>query len=260
MNKFKFVFCFLLMILVFPQISGSQTKFHFYVYGGLSVPVGDFNQVVPLVDTVREDWPYQTKIAYNLGAMGMFPLDKKEKWNLTFGLTYTAFRNNIAVVVPGSSTGGGLDNEVSPGGNVNFNPKIDLFTLSLGAGYDFSPKNDLHPMLSLEATGNFFSGSFNFDATSSAYTSANLKSSFRLGLQFGGALEYKINPNYGLYGGIKYNLANLIGRTADNSTQTASIALGDKEHSENGVTRSSKTISYFQISVGLALYLNGNSK
>ena len=61
---------------------------------------------------------------------------------------------------------------------------------------------------------------------------------------------------------MKYNLVNLIGKTGDNSLQTASIGLGDKEHTENGITRSGKTISYLQISIGASLYFQnpGESK
>ncbi|MFI5144273.1 MAG: opacity family porin [Ignavibacteria bacterium] len=208
----------------------------------------------PLIDSVREDWPYQMKVAYNLGAVGLFPITKQRNLNIMFGITYTAFSNNIDILVP-AGTGSNIDAGADTGTTITFNPKINVFTLNLGLLYKFNLDKKLHPILSFDVTGNFLSGTVNFsNSPSKLYTSTDIKSAFRGGLQFGAGLEYMINDYFGLYGGMKYNFVNLIGKQADNSTQTISIALGDKEHTENGVTRSSKNISYIQISVGASLY------
>lgn len=254
-NRILIVSILLLQISI--SING-QTKLHFIVSGGLSLPLGDFKLEVPTVDTVRADWPYQTKIGYHFGAAGILPLDKRENINLSFGISYTSLSNNIGVITPATSNGGNnFDNESQGGVSVTFMPRINLYTINCGILYVFSPKNKFHPMFSLEGAINFFSGHFDFDQTStSIYSRADLKSSIRFGLLFGGGLEYRIDKNFGIFGGMKYSIANLVGKTAENSSLTSSIALGDKGHSENGMTRSTKNISYFQISLGVVLYLN----
>ena len=248
-----------IVFLLAAKVTYSQLNMRIIVSGGVSFPSADFKQDVPIVDTVREDWPYQLKIGYNLSAIGVLPLNKQKNINLTFGLTYTSLSNNVGVIAPVAGGGNRDNNGLGTGSDVTFMPKIALYTLNLGGVYIFNIKKQFKQMLSMDITGNFFTGNFDFDITNTGtYTPTDLKSTLRFGLQFGGALEYQINDNYGIYLGTKYNLANLVGRTADVSTQTISIALGDKEHSENGIVRPSKTISYFQLSAGVVLYLNDN--
>jgi hypothetical protein len=253
-NLKLFLLSFTLIVLLVNN-SSSQSKFSVFLFGGYTAPVGDLHTEVPLLDTVREDWPYQMKVAYNLGAIGMYPITKHKNLNLTFGITYTAFSNSIDILVPTTGIGGNIDAGADTGTTITFNPKIHIFTLNLGVLYKFNLDKKLRPMLSFDLTGNFISGSIDFSSSpTSLYTSSDVKSSLRGGIQFGGGLEYLINDYFGLYGAIKYNLVNLIGKTGDNSLQTASIGLGDKQHTENGITRSGKTISYLQISIGASLY------
>ncbi len=256
MNNYKSYFILFSALLLLVNLSYSQSKFSVILSGGYTAPLADFHTEVPLVDSVREDWPYQMKVAYNLGVQGTFPISKQKNLNLSLGITYTSFSNNIDIFVPNPTNGGGnVDAGSDTGTTITFTPKINLFTLNLGLLYKFNLDKKLRPMLSFDLTGNLFSGTISFsNAPTSLYTQSDIKSAFRMGFQLGGGLEYLINDYFGLYGGMKYNMANLIGKTADNSTLTASIALGDKEHTENGITRSSKTISYFQISIGGVLY------
>jgi len=251
-NLKKFILSFFIIFL-FAGTSFSQSKFSLILSGGYTAPLGNLHTEVPLVDSLREDWPYQMKVAYNLGAAGVFPITKQRNLNIMFGITYTAFSNSIDIIVPPGT--GGIDAGADTGTTITFNPKIHVFTLNLGLLYKFNLDKKLRPMLSFDFTGNFLSGTVDFSSSpSKLYTSTDIKSAFRGGIQFGAGLEYMVNDYFGLYGGMKYNFVNLIGKQADNSTQTVSIALGDKEHTESGVTRSGKNISYIQLSVGASLY------
>lgn len=253
MGNLKTFILTLSVILLLTNCSFSQSKFSVIVSGGYTAPLGDFHTEVPLVDSVREDWPYQMKVAYNLGAVGLFPISKQKNLNVMFGITYTSFSNNIDILVP--VTGGNIDAGSDTGTTITFNPKINVFTLNLGLLYKFNLDKKLRPMLSFDFTGNFLSGTVNFTSSPTPlYTSADIKSAFRGGIQIGAGLEYMINDYFGLYGGMKYNFVNLIGKSSDNSSQTASIAFGDKGHTENGITRTGKNISYLQISFGASLY------
>ena len=250
-------FIFLILILSTAQ---SQTNFSLYITGGFTAPMGDFKQDVPLINAQRENWPYQMKTGYHVGIGGLLPIEKKNNINFSFGITYTAFSNNIGTIDTTSTTGSAVkDANVPAGTPVTFSPRINLYTVNLGVTYIFSPKQKFHPLLSLDATGNFFSGNFSYDGASSSstiYQAADLKSSFRFGLQFGGGLEYRINDGFGVVASLKYNLANLLGKSDESSANTASIAFGDKAHTrDNGEIVGSRSISYLQISFGAVFYL-----
>ena len=255
MSNLKFLLLSLLILCFCVYNSSSQSKFSVLVSGGYTAPLGDFHSEVPLVDSVREDWPYQMKAAYNFGVLGLYPITKQKNLNIAFGITYTAFSNSIDILVPSSGTGGNIDAGVDTGTTLTINPKIHMFTVSLGVLYKFGLNKKLRPMLSFDLTGNFLSGTVDFTSSpTSLYTSTEIKSAFRGGFQLGGGFEYLINDYFGLYGGLKYNLVNLLGKSSENSTQTASITLGDKSHTINGISRPNRTISYIQISFGASLY------
>lgn len=258
MGIIKNLILIFLALIITISSSNSQPKMSIFIFGGYSTPLGDFKQDVPEFNYIRANWPYQTSAAYNLGAIGILPIEKKRKLNLSFGITYTAFSHNITVYDSTTPSGGGIDNLSTGFSQVTFSPKINLFTLNFGIAYVFNPEKAFHPWVLLDATGNFFSGQFNFDKTTNGYSSSDLKSEIRLGLQFGGGLEYKINNDIGVFASIKYNLANLIGKSAENSESTSSVALGDKSHTEFGTSFGNRSISYLQMSVGIVLYLHDN--
>ena len=251
----------LFILFIITGESNSRSNISLQLLGGLSFPAGNFGQQVPLIDTVRGVWPYQMKIAYSFGARGVLALKKDRKLNLTLGLNYSAFSNKQEVINIYATTGGGTSwtDKAGEGGNatVTFHPKVNIITLSAGVDYKFSPKETLDPFAGAEITANFFSGSFSFDQISTGiYTPADLTSTTRMGLQLTGGVEYRINENFGLLGGVRVNFANLIGKTsASKDIHTQNIELSDKGINANGTTSSALNITYIGIFLGINLYL-----
>jgi opacity protein-like surface antigen len=239
----------------------TQSNISIQITGGINFPAGNFGQQVPLLDTTRTLWPYQMKTAYSVGARGKIALKKDRKLNLTFGLNYSAFSNNQQVINIYATTGEGSSwtdrSGIGGTATVTFHPKVNIITIAAGIDYNFNPKSKLSPFADAEITANFFSGSFTFDETSQGvYAPVNLTTATRVGLQLAGGVEYRINENWGLLGGLRTNFANLIGKTAPpQDLHTQQIELGDKSGTVYGSSTPSLNIVYINIFVGVQLFL-----
>jgi len=233
MKRTNILFSLLILCLLAGSIY-SQPKFTINLTGGYSAPLGDFKQ--PL-DTVPEGFPYMMKSGINFGIDGKLAIGKKGNIRVVFGANYNMFKNSGTTVVG------------------QFNPKINIFVISLGGEYAFSPsKSKINPFIGLDFTANFFSGSF--DLPGDPHT--NMKSETRIGIQPGAGIDFALSKNVGAVLGLKYHIVNLIGAGADNESQIAAneIDLGDKPHTlADGTTSKAKTVSYIQVYAGVSLYI-----
>jgi len=262
MKKKIFSISLLLCLLTHTPIIRAQSIISIQILGGISFPAGNFGQQVPLTDTVRAIWPYQMKMAYSIGARGILALKKNHKLNLTLGLNYSAFSNKQEVINIYATSSGGTawQDRAGEGGTatITFHPKVNIITLSAGLDYKFKPKAKLDPFADIELTVNYFTGNFSFDQISNGiYSTADLSSTTRVGFQLTGGLQYDINDNFGLIGGLRVDFTNLLGKTsASQDIHTQNIELSDKGITASGSTSSALNIAYVGLFLGVNLYLN----
>jgi outer membrane protein W len=249
----------LLLILVLGLINTaySQPKFTVHLTGGYGVPLGDFKVDIPTDPTKRldaDDFPYYTKQLINVGLDGKLAFGKKGNARVVFGVAYNMFSNNTDAATMRIDTNGTL-------GQVNFKPKVNVLSISLGGEWAFMPKGKVNPFVGLDVVGNFFSGKFQFGQSvftkGAMRTELAMKSETRIGLQFGAGADFMLSKNVGAVVGIKYHMINPLGKGADNEAEVAAdeVDLGDKEHvRDDGTTSPNKNLSSFMGYVGVSFY------
>jgi hypothetical protein len=182
--------------------------------------------------------------------LGKLGIGKKRNVKVTLGFNFNGFTNSVD-----------LNNIYYPGNTVTFIPHVNIITITGGGEYDFLPKGKINPFIGLDVTLNIWNGSFRFDNSGDTlpeYYPAKMKSETRLGFQFGAGAEYSIGKDMGLVAGVKYNMANLIGKSYMEPSTLASteVQLGDKANNGNPA----KNISYLQIYGGFVFYLSPQHK
>lgn len=252
MKNTLFTLCTLFAVL-FSSQSFSQSKFTIHVTGGYSLPLGDFKSDIVSPDTTTTNWPYRMKSGFNVGAVGKLALGKTANFRLTFGFNYSSFSNEGTVsnvygtVIPPNSV------NLAYGASRTFNPKVSLITISLGGEYAFMPAEKINPFVGLDITSNFWGGSFKFTpADTGVYRDQDMKAEARFGLQLNGGCEFKLSNQIGLVVGLKYNMANLVGKGQDDASEIGpnEIDLSDKAHGNFPA----RNVSYLQTYAGLSIY------
>lgn len=141
---------------------------------------------------------------------------------------------------------------------------MNMLTTSLGIEYAFQPKEKYNFFIGTDLTANFFSGSFNYEPPLTGIPDISLEPATRFGLQFNLGTEAALNENIGIVVGMKYHLANLIGKDSDTSTFSVLLPnerpLNDGEYTYAGNTVSAKNISYVQFYAGIIFFLNQQRK
>ncbi|MEO8512372.1 MAG: outer membrane beta-barrel protein [Ignavibacteria bacterium] len=221
----------------------SQPQLKVHITGGYSLPLPDLKGDL---NTLADTGTYFMKQGIGFGADVKYYLGKKRNVGLTLGLGYQMFSNSSD-----SSTATGV---------TAIKNKLNAFTVGLGIEYNFMPKGKTQPFLGAEFTGHFFSGSF--EGKFGTLTTTNtLKSASRFGIAVGGGLDFKLGKSVGAIVGVKYNMANLIGKAFDSTgLGTNEYALDDKEHTENNATVKAKNINYLQLYAGVSFFFNEPKK
>lgn len=221
----------------------SQPQIKVHVTGGYNLPLPDLKGDL---NTAADSNTYMMKQGFGFGADAKYYLGKKRNVGITLGLGYQMFSNSSD-----SSTATGL---------TNVKGKLNAFNFGLGVEYNFMPKGKTQPFLGAEFTGHFFSG--DAEGTILGTTSKRtLKSASRFGVAIGGGLDFKLGKSVGAIVGVKYHLANLLGKAYDSTgLATTEFALDDKEHTMNGATVSAKNISYIQMYAGVSFFFNEPKK
>ena len=249
MKSVKLLFVSVIVLAAFSGQVFSQPKFVLHITGGLSVPFPDLKGDVSTILTTPNniDDNYLMKLGFNFGADGKYAFDKKGNFRGVFGIGYNIFVNPADLV--------------SIGTTINYRPTIGILTLSLGPEYAFLPKEKFNPFVGVDFTANFISGSYEYSLQTTTLSNITLESAARFGLQFGLGGDIKLGKNIGLVVGVKYNLANLIGKDSDTSKISAtSHALNDAEYTYNNKTYPAKSISYVQIYSGITFYIGQPKK
>jgi opacity protein-like surface antigen len=211
----------------------SQNQVTVHVTGGYDLPMQDFKGTIGS-DTNN----YVQKSGFNVGADGKYYLGKKRNVGVTLSLGYNGFTSGTYTYPDGSTL-------IS---------KINIFVAGLGIEYAFMPKGKANPFIGAEFTGNFFGGSSTFTSSGGTVTETSVNSASRFGVQFNGGVDIKFSKSIGGVIGIRYSLANLIGKKYE--ITSTSINLNDAAYtSSSGINVSAKNISYLQFYGGISFYL-----
>lgn len=220
----------------------SQPQLKVHLTGGYNLPMGQLKG--DLLDSADQVNTFGMKSGFNAGADVKYFLGKKRNVGITLGLTYNSFSNSI------DST------------TYKYKQKLNSFQVALGVEYSFMPKGKTQPYLGLEFTGNFFSGDGTTTPTTGTETKFTLKSASRFGVAIGGGIDFAFSKSIGANIGVKYQLANLIGKAYDSTTTIGAteFPLNDKEYTVGTTTFAAKSISYIQLSAGLTFFFNQPKK
>jgi opacity protein-like surface antigen len=243
------------LFLIFTVYLNSQTKYNITVFGGYSMPFADLKGDFP--DTLGTSLPdfnkagtLLTKSGFNIGAIGKYCVDTLGKARITAGFNYNSFS--------------GSKDYKRTGGTLTYKNKVNIFTISAGAEYNFLPKKKFDPFIGLDLAVNFFSG--NIIASGDSSYTIQRKTENRFGVIANAGLDIKLNKSIGAVIGIKYSLSNLIGKKTDiintgNNTpvidieETGSSTLNELGlNDEESSTNRSKSIYFLQIYAGLSFY------
>ena len=250
MKLIKLPIVVILVLLASSVNLQSQPKFIAHVTGGISVPLPDLQGDIDLNALVAPttEKNYLMKLGINFGADAKYAFDKKGSFRGVFGVGYNMFMNPADLLGLGST--------------IKFRPTIGILTLSLGPEYAFLPKGKVNPFIGVDFTANFINGSFEYEPQMSPiFTNITLESAARFGVQFGIGTDITLGKNIGIVVGVKYHIANLVGKDSDTSKLTGTTrALNDKEYTSGNVTVSAKNISYVHIYTGLAFFFGQPKK
>jgi hypothetical protein len=239
----------IILAVIFAATSSSfaQPKLLIHVTGGYSLPLGELKgdladafATPPVVANPKKAY---MKTGFNFGADIKYAFDKKGYFRGALGLGYNMFSNSYDLTTPVANT---------------FKVKFNYFGFSIGPEVNFLPKGKANPFIGVDFTGNFYSGKQTWTTLDSNFTESTLTTGSRFGLAFGGGLDVKLGKKVGFVVGLKYNLINLIGKKAYDSTVTPTAgeyALYDKEYTQGGTTWNSMNLSDLKIYVGVTFFL-----
>jgi outer membrane protein W len=240
LKKLSAIFAVLVIMFAASNIY-SQAQVVLHVTGGYDLPMsqlkGDATVATDLQNT------YVMKSGWNAGADGKYYLGKKRNVGITLSLGYHSFSSGD--VTPANGTPG-----------YTFRDKINSFTAGLGIEYAFLPKGKANPFIGAEFTGNFFSGkAYVTSPTTTDSVAGTLTSASRFGVQFNGGVDIMFSKSIGAVIGVKYNLANLIGKKYDSTSTTAGeFPLNDAANGSG--TYTARNIGWLQLYAGVSFYFN----
>ncbi len=178
----------------------SQPQMKVHVYGGYNVPLGNLGGNSKYNTATLPDVYLYMKSGFNAGAdIKYFPGKKRN-----IGLLLIAAYN-------GYSTGDLTGNAFTDGKRT-----LNDIRIGIGAEYDFMPLKKVNPFFGIDLTGNFLSGKFTPSATNSVEQTMN--SASRFGFAIGAGLDIAVGKSWGFVIGAKYDMINLIGKKAYDST------------------------------------------
>jgi len=227
-------------------------KFAFHVYGGYTMTLPDLKGDFPGdLLSGKNPTPYFVKNGFNFGVDGKYYIDKKSTFGIILTLTYTMLSSGDIGVSD-------LDtNSIFGIGSGTWRTNMNIFTIGIGAEYDFAPKRPANPFVNAQFTTNIIGGNVKFEQ-SGGYVpsySADMESAVRFGAQFGAGVDVKLSKSIGVIIGGRYHMANLFGKDSTTSTST-SYGLNDKETT----TMKSRKMAYLQFFAGMSFYFGQKTK
>jgi len=224
----------IVVLLLIINIGFSQSKLIVQFSAGYLLPLPDFKGNIP---SSPGDNNYQMKSGFNFGVDGKYAIDKNNMFRVTASLTYSMCSNSGDIA--------GETNSLET-------HKINIFSAGAGAEFAITKFKKFTPFLGAEFTANLFSGKYEIEIGDTVYNTSNLKSEWRFGILVNGGADIRLEKDMGIVLGVKYNMANLIGKNS--SSSSGELMLNDKEYTVNGTQIASKNIQYLQLYAGLSIY------
>ena len=235
---------FIAPLIIFSclRLSYAQPKVILHLTGGYSIPSADLRGTYPGYPEIAPS-AYFMNSGFNFSVDGKYYINKQRSMGITLGLSYNVFSTD--------DLGGNTDEFGNP---YTVKNNIYLFTVDMGLEYCFAPKAKINPFVGAEFAVNLFNGSSTPSRGSSVLT---LKPSTRFGVNFGGGIEWHIGQTAGLVLGVKYDLANLIGKKDTTESKSGKdYTLVDAAYTDvTGKSESSRSIQYIQLYAGVSFYL-----
>ncbi len=227
--KIKYsVTAFFLILLVYSNVTAQFDKPVFQLGFGVSEPYNDLRGTYYTTQTLKQYQVltvnpdlmtnnYGGKTGLNFFGKGKINFDKYSTIRGTLGVSFATF-NTFE-----SSKSGNIGVQV-----ININNQVDTLLTSINYTYTFSNFGiglglELAPTSFTNLVSPYFGGSFNFNfldgdlsRTENGRDSVGLSfSGFRMGVTFDAGIEAKVNNNFGLALGFKYDLGNLLLKNTD---------------------------------------------
>ncbi len=238
-NKIKMTYMTRVLALLFmfliPASGGyAQSKLMIQFDVGYVLPLPDFRGDIP---PEPGDNNYQMNSGIHFGAMGKYAIDKRNMFRVTASVKYSMCSNS---------------GQISGYANSLETHKINIVTAGAGGEFAYFINKKIVPFIGAEFTANLFTGKYEYEIGDTVYNVSKLKGESRFGLLINAGVDIPLEKNMGLLLGVKYNIANLIGKNS--STGEFEITLNDEEHTVNGSRVASRSIQYLQLYAGLSFY------
>ena len=235
MKKLSLIFAIVAVIFAVNTTTFAQPQITVHVTGGYNLPFPDFKGTYP-TDTNS----YFQKSGYNFGADGKYYLGKKRNVGITLSANYNAYSSGDITLTGGTAL-----------------IKFNVIGIGLGVEYAFMPKGKANPFIGAEFSTNLFSGKTTLTPTGGTATENTLKSATRFGAQINAGVDIALAKTVGAVIGLRYNLANLIGKDSASSTVATEYTLQDKGYTNAaGTVIANKNISALSIYAGVSFYFN----
>ena len=219
----------------FNQLIISQPKSILGFYGGFSAPLPQLSGQLGTSQVAAYQENYGMQTGLNVGLEFKYAFGKNGNFRGVMG-----YMGNFFINWTEAFTLGLVDVD---------RPTIEIGTWNIGGEYAFSPKEKLSPFVGAGLTINFIGGQ-------------KIESATRYGFQIGFGADVAVSNYVGFHGGIRYNLANLIGKDADTTKFTTSreIPLNDGEYYYRGQHIGAKSISFLQMYLGIEFFIGGSGR
>lgn len=171
---------------------------------------------------------------YSIGLTAKLPAGKTGNLRPKISLHYTGFFNS------------GNDST----GMISIEPQLNIIQVGLGAEYSLLLPGSIRPFIEAEATANIFNGSVSYtDITGINNYTEDFNRNVRYGFTAGAGAEYVFNKTYSIFAGLRFSMANLVGKEYD---ETGAHDLNDEAFNLNGFAINRKNISFLSLYAGVS--------
>lgn len=233
-------------------------RFSIHIHGGYTTTLPDLKGEFP-TDLVsnKNPRPYFTNSGFNFGLDGKYMIDKKRTFGVVLNLTYTMLSSGDKAIDLLSVYG---DDSLGTG---TYRYNLSLFTIGVGAEYNFAPLRPAQPFVNALFTTNIIGGNIKYDPSGDFPGTArdnSMESAIRFGAVFGAGVDVKLSRSIGIIIGGKYAFANLFGKDSTGGyfedPGASTYGLNDKETT----TSKSRKMAYLQFYAGMSFYFGMKPK
>lgn len=234
----KLLYLLILITVTFVHNLFSQPTATVNLTGGITFPLGALYAKFGDTDTgfaPNGDETYYLTNGYSYGLFYKQGIGKKRQLRITGTLNFTFLGQT----------------KDYPQETIKL--RQSFLSIGIGGEWNLAPKRTWwNPFVGAEVDVNIFGGYIQF-IQPSATNQLNLNSTIRYGIGFGGGIDIQFHQSVGAIIGLKYCIANILGKKYEKQTGTT-YGLNDAEHTYNNVSYPARNINVFQIYGGFSYY------